>query len=119
MTHIPDLVRMRHNLNLDAVPHLRVILDPLPSGKLTLVLECVSCEDPVEFDAVTNLWQCVGCEIDFRDEEVSRLLSGCAAAFAAEMAPETLDEPVPDPPVKDEGVKSWLLGQLSQRLKGR
>ncbi len=112
--YLLDLVKMRGALEVDARGSLRVILDPTPSGKLHIALECCACEEMLEWDHHAAWWLCPGCEQEFTDSEVEKLLVACAKAFAA----GTSDED--EQPVMDEGTEDGRWGgRLMSWIKGR
>lgn len=120
-----DLVKMRGALEVDARGSLRVLLDPTPSGKLHIALECCACEEMVEWDTQETWWFCPECEQEFTDTEVERLLVACAKAFVAgtqseDERPEAGDEPPKQPEMDDgrEGDGQWR-GRIKSWIRGR
>lgn len=114
--YLLDILKMRRDLQVDARGSLRVILDPTPSGKLHIALECCACEEMLEWDHHETWWLCPGCGQEFTDSEVERLLVACAKAFVAGTQAE--DE---QPPKKtDEGTEEGRWGgRLMSWIKGR
>ena len=124
--YLLDLVRMRGDLAVDARGSLRIILDPTPSGKLHIALECCACEEMLEWAPDDTWWLCPGCGQEFTDPEVEGVLTACAKAFVAGTAqdveeeaeePATATEPVVDRDV-GEGNRPWRK-KLRGWIKGR
>ena len=111
--YLLDLLRMRGELDVDVRGSLRVILDPTPSGKLHIALECCACEEMLEWDHHETWWLCPGCGQEFTDAEVEKLLVACAKAFVTGTQAE--DEQLKTDERGEDGrwrerVKSWIRG---------
>ena len=113
-----DLVRMRGDLKVDARGSLRVILDPTPSGKLHIALECCACEEMLEWDPHETWWLCPGCGQEFTDAEVERLLVACSEAFVAGTA-QGENEQQPEQSTDDGSEEGRWGGRLMSWIRGR
>lgn len=111
-----DLMRMRGDLNVDARGSLRVILDPTPSGKLHIALECCACEELLQWDPHEGQWICPGCGQDHTDQEVEKLLVACAEAFKVGTKTEPEEQPEEDDGEKEEEDGRWR--KLMDLIKG-
>lgn len=117
-----DLLKMRGDLAVDARGSLRVILDPTPSGKLHIALECCACEEMLEWDHHATWWFCPSCEQEFTDTEVEGLLVACAKAFVAGTRDDQPTDEGPDnePAETDEGREDGRWGgRIMSWIKGR
>lgn len=97
-----DLERLRPNLRVPALDRVRVILGADESN-LRVDLECIACEELLEWDSSKGWWVCPGCQQETTDLEGADLLRACQTGLG-EVLGETGGE------VKDEGrgIGRWL-----------
>lgn len=104
-----DLERLRPHLKVPAFDRVRVIIGA-SERNLRLDLECVACEDLLDWDPSKGWWVCPGCQQETTDLEGAELLRACYAGLG-EVLGET-DESEP----KDEGKG---IGRWVRTLTGR
>lgn len=98
-----DLERMRPHLQVSAFDRVRVLLGA-DEGNLRVDLECIACEELLEWDAHKGWWVCPGCQQETTDREGSDLLRACHSGLGGVLGEtdggETTDE--------GRGVGRWI-----------
>lgn len=101
---VRDIERMRASLDIPAFERVRVLIGA-SDGKLGLELECIACEELLEWDVAKGWWVCPVCQHETTDKEGGDLLRACYKGLG-----EVLGET--DDGEKDEdeggGVGRWL-----------
>jgi len=104
-----DLERLRPHLHVPAFDRVRVLIAG-DSGNLRLDLECIACEDLLEWDASKGWWVCPGCQQETTDREGAALLRACYKGLG-----EVLGETTDDGETEDEGKG---IGRWVQKFMG-
>lgn len=102
---LKDLERMRPHLHVSAFDRVRVIIGG-GDHNLQLDLECVACEDLLEWDASKGWWVCPGCQQETTDREGADLLRACYRGLGEVLGEtETDDGETED---KGKGIGRWV-----------
>lgn len=110
---LKDLERLRPHLNVPAFDRVRVIIGA-DDNNLRLDLECIACEDLLEWDASKGWWVCPGCQQETTDREGADLLRACYTGLG-EVLGETRDGETDDSESVDEGKG---IGRWVQKVTG-
>ena len=112
-----DLERMRPHLMVSAFDRVSVIIGA-SDNNLRLDLECIACEDLLEWDSAKGWWVCPGCQQETTDREGADLLRACYKGLG-EVLGETDDGKTDDGKTTDEGkgIGRWVRKAI--RISGR
>jgi hypothetical protein len=99
-----DLDRVREHLTLSALGRVRLFIDAL-DGKLSVQMECISCEELLEWDSKKGWWACPSCHQETTEQEVGDLFGECHKALGIVIGERTTDV--------GEGAGRWV-----DRLRG-
>jgi|WetSurMetagenome_2_1015567.scaffolds.fasta_scaffold08587_2 hypothetical protein len=99
-----DLERMRDQLSISAIGRVRLLAE-VEEGKLSVRMECISCEELLEWDSKRGWWKCPGCQQETTEQEAGDLISECHRALGIVLGERTKDD--------GEGVGRWV-----DRLRG-
>ncbi len=104
---VRDIERMRDSLNIQAFERVRVLIGAA-EGKLGLELECIACEELLEWSVAKGWWICPVCQQETTDREGGELIRACYEGLG-EVLGET-DDGETDEVQKDDGkgVRRWL-----------
>jgi peptide subunit release factor 1 (eRF1) len=86
-----DLERLRENLTISALGRVRLIVES-EEGKLSIQMECISCEELLEWDSKKRWWACPACRQETTEQEAGDLFSECHRALGIVMDGRTTDD---------------------------
>lgn len=100
-----DFERMRDGLTISTAGRVRVILEG-EAGKLRIDLECVACEDLLEWDPAHEWWSCPSCQQETTETEMGDLLTACYDGLRQVLG--LTDESGPAEVGKGRGIGRWV-----------
>lgn len=106
-----DLDRLRPNLVLTPFDRIRVIIGT-SERKLQFDLECIACEELLEWDSSKGWWICPGCGQETTDTEGADLLRACYEGLrevVGEAGPEGSQSKDKD---EGRGVGRWVRAMM-------
>jgi hypothetical protein len=77
---VKDVERMRDNLEIPALHRVRVLLEA-GDQKLAINMECIACEELLEWSASKHWWICTCCGQETTEREAGDLFAACAEAL--------------------------------------
>ena len=101
-----DLERLRPNLHIEPFERVRVIIGA-GDRKLSFDLECIACEELLEWDASKGWWLCPGCGQETTDKEGVDLLRACYDGLR-EVVGATGTEALERPKDEGKGLGRWV-----------
>lgn len=106
---LKDLELMRPYLKVAAFDRVRVIIGA-GENKLSLDLECIACEDLLDWDSAKGWWVCPGCGQETTDKEGADLLRACYDGLGEVLGTSGEDEPdhVCEPKDDGKGIGRWV-----------
>ena len=90
MVRLRDLERVRGHLTLPALGRVRLIIEAL-DGKLSVQMECISCEELLECDSKKGWWACPSCHQETTEHEAGDLFGECHKALGIVLGDRTTD----------------------------
>jgi len=101
-----DIERMRNSLTIEPFERARVIVGA-SDRKLSFDLECIACEELLEWASAKGWWICPECGQEVTDKEAADLLRACYEGFKEVVGDEDAGESSEG---KDEGkgVGRWV-----------
>lgn len=108
---VRDIERLRKALDIPAFERVRVLIGAT-DNKLGLELECIACEELLEWSTAKGWWVCPACQQETTDDEGAELLRACYRGLGevlGEAGAETGNEP-------DEGKSTDVRKGLGRWL---
>lgn len=117
--YLMDLDRMRSGLRIPATDRIRLFME-LCEGKLSIYMECIVCEELVEWLGPKGMWICPSCQNETTEVEARDLLATFMDAMGQAIGNEdggTAEVAESDPaPVDGERRGRWR--DLVRKLMG-
>ena len=125
--YVRDLEKMRGCLKVSALNRVRLIVEAATpevvevdeepgDGILSIRMECMACEELLEWSASRAWWICPACQQETTEKEATDLFRVCFEAFRKVLGVEDDDETRED---ESRGIGRWvkrLTGRYSNRL---
>jgi len=103
---LKDLERLRPSLTIEPFERVRVIIGA-SDRKLNFDLECITCEELLDWDSSKGWWVCPGCGQETTDKEGADLLLACYMGLR-EVVGDTDEGGSEKPKDEGKGIGRWV-----------
>jgi len=95
-----DIDKMRAHLDISALDRVRVLMSA-EDRKLRVDMECVACEELLEWAPEKGWWVCPSCQHETTESEAVELLRACRDGLQSVLGEET-------PTDDGKGIGRWI-----------